>query len=193
MEGPLTVHSLLGKIAETDDWDDLRMRRGRTGQWFTAAELEGRLSGAHGRRRLFSVALLALAVAAGVALGAGGSHALRAWWTGMADPASRQRSVLAGKLMQAGEGLPKKIDGDTIRTGVSYDDPTLSFSNVILLQPANVPDAARADISRAVTSNTCAFAEARKFLAAGGTIAFSYADIEARPLMTVSVKEAGCF
>lgn len=193
-EGPLTFQDLIEGMATLADWRGLELRQAPSGRWFPATELEKQLSAAPPPRQwLRAVAWLVLGLAAGALAVWLLAPPLQSGFYAMSDPLSRKRNAIALKLMEAKDGLPKMIDRTTIRTGIKYDDPVLTFTNIILLEAANIPDSTKADISRAVTSNTCAFAQARQFMAAEGAIAFSYADIGARPLMTVTVSEKNCF
>lgn len=193
-EGPLTLRDLIEGMSALEDWDGLQIRHARTGTWYPTAEIESRMSAPAGKRRWLSAAAwLVLGLIAGAGAVLAFTHPLQGSFQAMSDPQLRHRGALAAKLLEARDGLPKMIDRTTIRTGISYDDPVLTFTNIILLEAAAIPDATRADISRAVTANTCGFAQARTFMAAGGSFAFSYADNGARPLMTVAVSERNCF
>ncbi len=193
-EGPLSFRELLEGLVALKDWRTLQIRHGKINGWFMAEQLESRASRAGERRsRLTSAALLVAGAILGAALTMPFVQSLPAQLKEVADPALGQRTGIANKLMKARASLPRKIDQHAIRTDISYDDPVLTFSNILLLQSANVPDNVRTDISRAVIKNTCAFAQARQFMTAGGTIAFNYTDIDAQPFAKILVAEQSCF
>ncbi|MCX7348898.1 MAG: hypothetical protein NTZ54_05020 [Alphaproteobacteria bacterium] len=192
--GPLTIRDLIECMAAMDKWRGLEFRHGRSGEWFNASELESRLLEKPRKGPwLWTAAFLSLCLIAGAAAVMQFTRPLQTSLQSISNPLLSQRDALAMKLMEAEDSLPNMIDHATIRTGIKHSDPLLTFTNIILLEASAIPDATRSDISRAVTSNTCSFALARQFLAAGGSIAFSYADIGARPLMTVTVAEKNCF
>lgn len=192
--GPGTIRDLIEGMAAMEKWRGLEIRHGRSGEWFSAAELESRLLERPRKVPWLRVgALLTVCLIAGAAAVMQFTRPLQNSFQFISDPLLSQRDALAAKLMEADETLPKMIDHATIRTGIKHSDPLLTFTNIILLEASAIPDATRADISRAVIANTCGFPLARKFLAAEGSIAFSYADIGARPLMTVTVAEKNCF
>lgn len=192
--GPMLIRELIEGLAACDDLRGINLRHGKIGSWFPAEELEWRLARpVAGKRWVASSARLMAGVLAGMALMMPFAPSVLSAFSGVSNPALKQRAAIAINLLKARDSLPKKIDANTMRTGIVYDDPVITFSNILLLQSASVPDSVKADISRAVIKNTCASPTARQFMAAGGSIAFGYADVEARPFTSISVADQSCF
>lgn len=192
--GPLSFRDLINELAALDDWRTVQVKHGEMKSWILGHQLELRAARPEVRRRwLGSLALIVAGAVLGALLVLPLSRSLPAQLKEAADPALRQRTAIAAKLLKARDGLPKKIDQYAIRTDISYKDPMLTFSNILLLRSADVSESDRTDISRAVIKNTCAFPQTREFMTAGGKITFNYADVEAQPFSSIQVAEQSCF
>lgn len=192
--GPLSFRDLINELAALDDWRTVQIKHGGMKSWFFGYQLELFAARPELRRRwLGSLALIVAGAVLGALLVLPITGSLPVQLKEAADPSLRQRTTFANKLLMAKDGLPKKIDQYAIRTDISYKDPVLTFSNILLLRSADVSDSGRTDISRAVIKNTCAFPTTREFMTAGGKITFNYADVEALPFSSIQVAEQSCF
>jgi len=192
--GPLSFRDLINELVTLDDWRTVQIKHGEMKSWIFGHQLELLAARPEVRRGwLGSLALIVSGAVLGALLVLPITWWLPAQLKEAADPGLRQRTAIASKLLKAKDGLPKKIDQYAIRTDISYKDPEMTFSNILLLRSADVSDSDRTDISRAVIKNTCAFPQTREFMTAGGKITFNYADVEAQPFTTIQVAEQSCF
>ncbi len=99
---------------------------------------------------------------------------------------------LANALLKIRMDLPKKIDATTVLTGARNEGTKMIFENIIVTERSKFDDATKDKLRQSVIKTVCGSAETRLILDFGGSFRYLYADIEAKPVMTVDVALHTC-
>ena len=99
---------------------------------------------------------------------------------------------IASALVEMRVDLPKKIDATTVLTGVRHEKTKMIFENLIAMDGSKFDDVMKDKLRQSVTKNICISAETRRILDIGGSFRYLYADIEAKPVMTIDVVQHTC-
>lgn len=216
--GPFKLAELKALLERVTNWEGLLVWRNGFSQWQRAGNVEEILalfetpppvpansapefrnpesqksSSQSVARILLGIALLAIAVISG-AYGKILVEKVHDFWNPPLSSATAGdiEKGLAEAVVKMRVDLPKKIDATTILTGVKHEGTKLIFENLVAMDGSKFDDAIKNKLRESVTKNVCTKAETRRILDIGGSFRYQYADIEAKPVMTIDIVRRTC-
>jgi hypothetical protein len=216
--GPFTLAEVKDFLERDAGWEEFLVWRSGFSQWQTAGRVPeiaalfetpppipvigtvgfpkgGRVKprGRSGKKICLGITLFAAAAAGGA------FERLLVWGRESFSVAPFSRSAafdlekeLASAVLKIRMDLPKKIDATTVITGVWSEGTKMIFENLIVADTSKFDDATKEKLRQSVIKNVCGGAESRRIMDIGGSFRYRYADVEAKPVMTVDVVQRAC-
>ncbi len=100
--------------------------------------------------------------------------------------------VFAKTLLKMRTELPKKIDDITTLMWVRYEGTSFIYENRVAIDGAKIDRDMKSKIGQLIFKNVCATAELRRLLNLGATFRYVYADMSAKPVMTIEMMKQNC-
>ena len=216
--GPFKLAELKALLEQVTNWEGLMVWGTGFNQWQRAGSVQQILAlfetlppipaisasefrkGQPGKSRGWAVAkfLVGIALFAGAAAGgAYGQILVKAVLDFLTAPSSSTTApdlekALASAVVKIRIDLPKKIDATTVLTGVRNERTKMIFENLIVTDGNKFDDAMKDKLRQSVIKNVCGNAATRSILDIGGSFRYLYADIEAKPVMTIDIVQRTC-
>ncbi len=216
--GPFTLAEVKEFLERATDWEAFLVWRSGFSHWQTAGRVPeivalfetpppipvmGNFGFPNGRRAkplgrastkiCFGIALFAAAAAGGAferfVVRGREVFSVAPFWRSAAFDLEKE---LAGAVLKIRMDLPKKIDATTVITGVWSEGTKVVFENLIVADASKFDESTKEKLRQSVMKNVCGGAESRRIMNLGGSFRYRYADVEAKPVMTVDVVQRAC-
>jgi hypothetical protein len=216
--GPFKLAELQALLKQVPSWEGLMVWRTGFSQWQRAGSVPEILAlfetpppipaisdsefrkDQPGKSRGWTVARILLGIALLAAAAAGGAYGqvlVKGVHDFLTTPSSSTTALdlekgLASALVRIRMDLPRKIDATTILTGVRNEGTRMIFENIIVADGNKFDDAMKEKLRQSVIKNVCGSTETRRILDIGGSFRYLYANIEAKPVMTIDIAQRAC-
>jgi hypothetical protein len=216
--GPFKLAELKALLEQVTNWEGLMVWGTGFNQWQRAGSVQQILAlfetlppipaisasefrkGQPGKSRGWAVAKFLVGIALLAAAAAGGAFGqmlVKGVQDFLTAPLSSTTAFelekgLASALAKIRIDLPKKIDATTVLTGVRNERTKMIFENLIVTDGNKFDGAMKDKLRQSVIKNVCGNAETRSILDIGGSFLYLYADIEAKPVMTIDIVQRTC-